>query len=106
MCTGATQIHVKLTKVMLFNFSLKFDLTPLSDELTLSYVINEVVTMETIREVIIGECKFRITEDENEIFFEEISDRKNKVHFSMSKNKRDNEEAEYGLKVFWTEVFS
>lgn len=50
--------------------------------------------------------KYKLTEDENEYYFTEVSDRKFKVDFTFSKNKEDNKEAEYGLKVFWTEVYS
>jgi hypothetical protein len=49
---------------------------------------------------------FEMSEDENEFYFTEISDRKIKVDFTISKNKKENQLAEYGLKAFWTEVYS
>ncbi len=58
------------------------------------------------RLVKIDNCEFEVTEDEDRVYFTEISDRIGKVHFTFSKNKKDNEEAEYGLRVFFTELFS
>jgi hypothetical protein len=49
---------------------------------------------------------FEVREDEERFYFTEISDRKIKAHFTISKDKEDNKIAEYGLKVFWTEVYS
>jgi len=46
------------------------------------------------------------TEDEDNFHFKEVSDRKNKVHFAMTKDKEKAKEAEYGLKVFWTAIYS
>lgn len=50
--------------------------------------------------------QFKVKEDEDKIYFTEVSNRKNKAHFTFSKNKEDNQLAEYGLKTFWTEVYS
>jgi hypothetical protein len=49
--------------------------------------------------------EYERTEDDEKFYFKEISDRKNKVHFTMTKDKEKIKEPEYGLKVFWTEVF-
>lgn len=62
--------------------------------------------MEAVRVVTINGCNFEVTEDTEKIYYEEISNRANKAHFSFSKKKEENVEAEYGLKTFWTEVFS
>jgi hypothetical protein len=49
---------------------------------------------------------FEVNEDENKIYFKEISDRKIKAHFAINKDKEKNKLAEYGLRVFFTELFS
>lgn len=56
--------------------------------------------------VMLKGIKYKLTEDENEYYFTEVSDRNYKVDFSFSKDKESNKLAEYGLKVFWTEVYS
>jgi hypothetical protein len=56
--------------------------------------------------VMLKGIKFKLTEDEKRYYFTDVSDRKFKVNFSFSKDKEKNKLAEYGLKVFWTEVFS
>jgi hypothetical protein len=57
------------------------------------------------RVVYLKGIKYKLTEDDEKYIFTEVSDRKLKVNFSFSKKKEDNELAEYGLKVFWTEVY-
>lgn len=56
------------------------------------------------RVVYLKGIKYKLTEDEEKYIFTEVSDRKFKVNFSFSKDKEKNKLAEYGLKVFWTEV--
>lgn len=60
----------------------------------------------TSRIVNLNNCEFEVTEDNDRIYFKEISNRKNKAHFSFSKNSEDNAEAKFGLRTFFTEVFS
>ena len=56
--------------------------------------------------VAIKNVKYERTEDGDKYYFKEISNRKNKTHFTLTKDKAKIKEAEFGLKVFWTEVFS
>lgn len=65
-----------------------------------------MVAVVDVREVTLNNIIYKVTEDDDRIYYTEVSDRKNKAHFTLSKNKQDNEKAEYGLRVFWTEVFS
>ncbi|MBT2682630.1 hypothetical protein [Bacillus sp. ISL-37] len=56
--------------------------------------------------VIFNNERFEMTEDDKRVYFKELSDRKNKAHFSLSKVKGDGDKAKEGLKIFWSEVFS
>ncbi|ESU33279.1 hypothetical protein G3A_07100 [Bacillus sp. 17376] len=58
-----------------------------------------------MRIVTINNTPFEVTEDENKIFYKDVSESKNKSHFSFIKNEEDNKEAGLGLKIFFSELF-
>jgi hypothetical protein len=60
---------------------------------------------ELMSRVTINNIPFEVTEDENKIFYRDVSESKNKAHFSFSKNEEENKEAELGLKIFFSELF-
>jgi hypothetical protein len=63
------------------------------------------MSIDNKRIVSINKIQFEVTEDEERIYFKEISDRKNKAHFSFTKNDDKNKTAEDGLRIFFTELF-
>jgi hypothetical protein len=50
--------------------------------------------------------KYKVTQDDDKIYFHEVSERKNKVHFSFSKDPKKHETAKEGMEIFWTELYS
>jgi hypothetical protein len=54
---------------------------------------------------LLNDKEFNVTQDTERIYFTEKSDRKNKVHFSFSKNPEKNRIAKEGMEIFWTEVY-
>jgi hypothetical protein len=54
---------------------------------------------------ILNEKEYEVTQDKERIYFKEISERKNKVHFSFSKDPEKNKEARTGMEIFWSEVY-
>ena len=59
----------------------------------------------TSRIVNLNNCEFEVTEDNDRIYFKEISNRKIKRTFLLV-DSEDNAEAKFGLRTFFTEVFS
>jgi hypothetical protein len=49
--------------------------------------------------------EYHVTQDTERIYFTEMSDRKNKVHFSFSKDPEKNKIAKEGMEIFWTELY-
>jgi hypothetical protein len=74
-------------------------------ELLTSVIEKEWNGREPMRIVTINNKPFEVIEDENKIFYKDISEAKNRAHFSFSKNEEDNKEAELGLKIFFSELF-
>jgi hypothetical protein len=54
----------------------------------------------------LNEKVYNVTQDSKRIYFIEKSDRKNKVHFSFSKDPEKNKLAMDALERFWSEVYS
>jgi hypothetical protein len=53
-----------------------------------------------------GERKYEVTQNDKAFIFKDISDRKFKFNFTMSKCPEKNKYAEEGLKTFFTEIYS
>lgn len=53
----------------------------------------------------LNDKEYDVTQDSGKIYFTEVSDRKNKVHFSFSKDPEKNRIAKEGLEIFWTELY-
>jgi hypothetical protein len=49
--------------------------------------------------------EYKVTQDTERIYFTEMSDRKNKVHFSFSKDTLKHNEAMESLRTFFTELY-
>jgi hypothetical protein len=62
--------------------------------------------LEDKRVIYIKGIAYERTEDDQKYWFQDVSDRKNKVHFTITKDKERAKKAEEGLRMFWTEVFS
>lgn len=55
---------------------------------------------------ILNDNEYSVTQDDERIYFTNISKKLNKVHFSFSKDPEKNKKAKEGMEIFWTEVYS
>jgi benzoyl-CoA reductase/2-hydroxyglutaryl-CoA dehydratase subunit BcrC/BadD/HgdB len=56
--------------------------------------------------IYLKDIPYERTEDDEKYWFQEISDRKNKVHFTITKDPEKHKIAEEGLRIFWNAVFN
>jgi hypothetical protein len=59
-----------------------------------------------MKEIIFNNRQYNVIENESNIIFKDKSNQPFKINFSFSKDKEKNKEAEEGLRIFFTELFS
>ncbi|GIN87118.1 hypothetical protein J6TS2_35040 [Heyndrickxia sporothermodurans] len=69
-------------------------------------LIKGMVNIKKVIKIIhLNNYQFEITEDDNNLYFKELSSKQNKATFSVSKTCRENNNDKYGLKIYFTKLF-
>lgn len=62
---------------------------------------------KVIKIIRLNHYQFEVTEDDNNLYFKELSSKQNKAAFSVSKTCRENNiKDKYGLKIYITKLFN